>query len=176
MFVAVPNHGTLLADADHMVKMLDRLTTALNLFPTGPIVETLEGIITAVKIVGHGGLKGLAGLASMQPTGSFLKSLNTNKPAGVEYFAMAADYEPTTQGLKALVSGSVDAVVDTVFQNAANDLVVPEAGVYGDNGSGAFPIPNSHLLRLAPTEGIIHTTMFKHAGINARLLDWLTVP
>ena len=35
VFVGVPNNGTALADPDHIVKMLDRLTTALNLFPTG---------------------------------------------------------------------------------------------------------------------------------------------
>ena len=32
VFVAAPNRGTLLADPDHMVEMLDRMTTALNLF------------------------------------------------------------------------------------------------------------------------------------------------
>src|SRR5208282_3676199 len=71
VFCGVPNGGTALADPDHMVDMIDRFTTALTLFPTGPITETFEALITVVKIVGHGALKGLPGLASMRPKGTF---------------------------------------------------------------------------------------------------------
>jgi hypothetical protein len=175
VFVGVPNQGTILADPEHMVQMLDRLTSALNLFPTGAVVEVLEAIITVVKMIGHGALKGLDGLASMRPDGKILKALNAGQPSGVEYFAIAADYEPQAQGLKALVAGSVaDAVLDRVFQKVANDLVVPEPGVYGKNGSGGFPIPDARLLRLAATEGVVHTTMFSHPSTSARLNQWLT--
>jgi hypothetical protein len=175
VFVGVPNQGTILADPEHMVKMLDRLTSALNLFPSGVVAETLEAIVTMVKMIGHGALKGLAGIASMRPDGQFLNTLNAGRAAGVEYFAVAADYEPQEKGLKALVSGSVkDAVVDRVFQQVANDLVVPEPGVYGKNGCGAFPIPRNRLLRLAATEGVVHTTMFSHPSTGAHLTQWLT--
>ena len=56
VFVAVPNQGTALAHPDHMVPMIDRYTTSLNLFPSGPVTETLEALITAVKLIGHGAL------------------------------------------------------------------------------------------------------------------------
>jgi hypothetical protein len=82
VFVGVPNSGTLLAHPDHMMKMIDRFTTALNVFPGGAVTETLEAIITAVKVLAHGALKGLQGLASMQPDGEFLKKLNQGAPAG----------------------------------------------------------------------------------------------
>jgi hypothetical protein len=178
VFVGVPNAGTPLADPEHMVKMIDRLTTALNLFPSGPVAETLEAIITAIKVIGHGALRGLDGLASMRPDGAFLGSLNHGGAPAEGYFAIGADYEPTDQGLKALVTGSTlaDAVLDRVFENTPNDLVVPEPGVFGENGNGAFPIAASHVLQVPAAQGVIHTTLFGHPPVGARLLDWLTPP
>jgi hypothetical protein len=174
VFAGVPNHGTLLAHPDHMVTMIDRLTTALNLFPTGAVTETLEALITAIKVIGHGVLKGLDGLASMNPEGVFLRRLNQGAPAGLTYHAIAADYEPVDQGLAALVTGSVaDAVLDRVFQTVANDLVVPEPGVYGANGSGIFPIAEASVLRIPASEGVIHTTLFGYRQTADRIADWL---
>jgi hypothetical protein len=174
VFVGVPNNGTLLAHPDHMIKMIDRFTTALNVFPTGVVTETLEAIITGVKVIGHGALKGLRGLASMQPEGEFLKKLNQGAPVGSGYYAIAADYEPTSAGLRALVAGSVaDGVLDRVFEGTGNDLVVPEPGVYGANGSGAFPIPDERLLRVKNDAGVIHTTFFGHAPAWRKVAEWL---
>jgi hypothetical protein len=174
VFVGVPNSGTLLAHPDHMMKMIDRFTTALNVFPSGAVTETLEAIITAVKVLAHGALKGLQGLASMQPDGEFLKKLNQGAPAGSGYYAIAADYEPTSPGLRALVAGSVaDGVLDRVFEGIGNDLVVPEPGVYGANGSAAFPIPDERLLRVKNDAGVIHTTLFGHAPAWRKVAEWL---
>ncbi len=185
VFVGVPNAGTPLADADHMVQMLDRLTTALNLFPTGPVTETLEAIITAVKVFAHGGLKGLDGLAAMQPGGKFLSMLNagiaTNGgngsatvAAGAQYFAIGADYEPANDGLKALLRGTVaNAVLDRVFQDVANDLVVPEPGVFGVDDCPTFPIHDDRLLRIPGSEGVIHTTLFGYEKTGSKMLEWL---
>lgn len=174
VFVGAPNHGTLLAHPDHMVKMIDRLTTALNLFPSGPVTKTLEALITAIKVIGHGALKGLDGLASMRPDGDFLRTLNQGSPPGGGYYAIAADYEPEDQGLRALLTGSVrDAVMDRVFEQVANDLVVPEPGVYGENGSGAFPIPDARLIKVPARAGVVHTTFFGYPATSQKLLEWL---
>lgn len=174
VFVGVPNGGTLLTNPDHMVAMIDRLTTALNLFPGGAITETLEAIITTVKVVGHGALGGLDGLASMRPGGEFLTRLNQGAPVGDGYYAIAADYTPTDQGLRALIAGSlVDGVVDRVFEEVGNDLVVPEPGVYGSNGSAAFPIPDSRVLRVPASAGVLHTTFFGHQQACAKISEWL---
>lgn len=175
VFVGVPNRGTVLADPDHMVAFLDRYTSVLNLFPAGPVSEVLEGIITAVKMVGRGALGGLDGLAAMRPDGPFLRALNAGPPPEADYFAVAADYEPVDAGLRALVTGTVkDAVADRVFQDVANDLVVPEPGVWDDNGSAGFPIPAERTLRLPPGAGVVHTTLFGHPGTGERLTRWLT--
>lgn len=172
--VGVPNAGTLLAHPDHMVKLLDRVTTSLNLFPSGPVTETLEAIITAVKVIGHGALGGLDGLASMNPSGKFLSELNQGPASDTLYHAIAADYEPTDEGLKALIAGKVaDAVADRVFGNDANDLVVPLAGAFGANGCGAFPIPDERVAQLPATAGVMHTQLFGHPQTGKKLLEWL---
>lgn len=93
-----------------MVKMIDRMTTALNLFPSGPVSETLEVLLTAIKVIGHGALKGLDGLASMRPDGDCIGRLNRGKREPLSddggYYAVAADFEPTHQWLRALVTGN----------------------------------------------------------------------
>jgi len=175
VFVGVPNNGTLLAHPDHMVSMIDRFTTALNLFPTGPVTETLEALITVIKVIGHGALKSLDGLASMHPEGAFLAALNQGEADGAAYHALAADYEPADQGLKTLISGTLaDAALDRIFQDVANDLVVPEPGVYAANGSGAFPIDDvRRKLQLPASSGVMHTTFFGSREVREQLLRWL---
>lgn len=176
VFLGVPNNGTLLAHPDHMVQMLDRFTTVLNLLPTGLVTETLEAMLTVLKVVGHGTLDGLAGLAAMQPGGTFLNTLNRGSEDGSNYYAIASDYEPSGEGLKALLTGSVaDAVMDRVFKRMPNDLVVPEPGVYGENGSSAFPIAETRRLQVPVDAGVIHTTLFDYPQTNAKLLEWLVV-
>ena len=138
------------------------------------MTETLEALITALKVIGHGALQGLGGLASMDPAGAFLGKLNTGAPQGVEYYAVAADYEPTGQGIRILLTGAADAVLDRVFDEKANDLVVPESGVYEANGCQVFPIPDERVFLIAPNQGVVHTTMFGHAPATDKLLAWLS--
>jgi hypothetical protein len=173
VLVGVPNAGTPLADAAHMVAMLDRFTTALNLFPSGPVAETLEAIVTVVKVLGHGLLRGLDGLAAMSPGSAFLSGLNAAGASGERYHAIAADFEPNDEGLRALLTGAANAVLDRVFGDTANDLVVPEPGVYQVEGSSAFPIPPGRLERVPASQGVDHTTLFAHPPVGERLLGWL---
>ena len=174
VFAGVPNAGTALAEADHMVQMIDRLTTAFSLFPEGPVTEVLEALITAVKVLGHAGLKGLPGLAAMDPHGAYLSKLNKPDarfvPAG---YAIAADYEPTEPAMRALVADGVDAVMDSVFDDVPNDLVVPQPGVFEKNGGKAFPLPLDRVLQIAPSEGVMHTTLFRHRPAQEKILEWL---
>lgn len=172
-FVGVPNQGTLLANPDHIVDMIDRLTTALNLVPPGSPADWLEGLLIGVKIIGHGALSALVGLHSMHPQSQFLKTINHGGRRDADYLAVAANYEPTDQGLKSLVSRSATALVDSVFEEAENDLVVPELGVYNVNGSDSFPIPAERRLRLPASAGVMHTTMFRNPGVVRWLGEWV---
>ena len=174
VFAGVPNRGTVLAQADHMIEMIDRLTTVLNLVPPGGVADVFEGILIAVKIIGHGALKALGGLQSMCPHGDFLKQLNAGGRKDSEYFGIAANYEPTDRGLRSIVTRTADAVVDRIFVQDENDLVVPEHGVYETNGSESFPIPADRCLRLPSSAGVMHTDMFGNAQVVRQILAWLS--
>ena len=174
VYAGVPNQGTQLAQPDHMVKMIDRLTSAMNLFPTGPVTEFLEALITAVKVIGHAGLKGLNGLAAMDPAGQFIKSLNNPADVSAVGYAIAADFEPADAGMKELIAGSVvDSIMDRVFEGVKNDLVVPYPGVFEKNGGAGFPIPTAQLLQVPANAGVMHTTLFGYEPTNQKLLEWL---
>ncbi|KIQ25692.1 hypothetical protein RT97_23285 [Variovorax paradoxus] len=174
VFGATPNSGTVLADPDHMVAMVDRLTTLLALFPAGPVAETLEALITVVKVIAHGALKGLDGLASMRPEGAFLGRVNASAAAApADYFAIASNYSATDTGLRGLVAGGKDLLLDTVFGKAGNDLVVPTDGVFQKNGSSRFPLDARRVLLFEPGEGVSHTTLFQNPKVSERLLEWL---
>ncbi|MDY6832923.1 MAG: hypothetical protein SWC96_13990, partial [Thermodesulfobacteriota bacterium] len=63
--------------------------------------------------------------------------------------------------------------MDRVFQNVPNDLVVPEPGVYSENGNMAFPIADARCLKAPADAGVMHTTMFGYSPASAKLLEWL---
>jgi hypothetical protein len=112
VFGATPNSGTVLADPDHMVAMVDRLTTS--------------------------------------------------------------NYSAIDTGLRGLVAGGKDLLLDAVFGEAGNDLVVPTDGVFQTNGSSRFPVDAGRILLLEPREGASHTMLFQNARVSERLLEWLT--
>jgi pimeloyl-ACP methyl ester carboxylesterase len=176
VFAGVPNSGTVLVDPDHMVNMVDRLTTVLTLAPAGPVAETLEALVIVIKMVGHGALKGLQGLVSMHPAGPFLSTLNHAGGRLADYFAVTSNYEPTDEGLRGLVLGVADNLVDYVFGDAENDLVVPTDGVWARNGGAGFPLREDRVFTLDPSFGGTHTNLFPHQAVADKLLEWLTQP
>lgn len=170
-FVGAANAGTILTEPEHMMQMIDRFTTAVDLLPDGPATYILEGIITAVKVVGHGGLKSLDGLASMNPIGDYLSGLNGQSNGKASYYGITADFEPKGTAFSALALK--DALMDRIFGDTANDLVVPTAGVY-ESGSPCFPIVDADLLKLPATAGVVHTTYFSAPQVQQQLRSWLT--
>jgi pimeloyl-ACP methyl ester carboxylesterase len=169
VFVATPNAGTVLADGEHIGALVDRYTTILNLFPDNGVTEALEAVITVVKHLAVGALTGLDGLAAMRPGGPYLASLNREDAGSASYRVLAADYEPTNPGLKSLVR---DGVMDRIFGEVENDLVVPTAGVWEGNGATGFPVDERQVF--APSDGIQHSGFFHHPAARERLLHWLT--
>ena len=151
-----------------MGDFVDSYTNLLNFLPSNGATEILEGVITVVKMLAVGVLRGLPGLQSMVPNGGFLTQLNTS-PVGIDkYFALASDYTPTDPGLKAWAANRL---LDRVFQKAANDLVVPMLGVYDKNGCGYFPIADK--LVYGQGDGISHTTYFGEPRTQEKILGWL---
>lgn len=169
VLVGVPNAGTALANPAHMTEMLDRYTTAINLIPVRAAQEVLEGIITLVKLLGHGALTGLDGLASMDPEGQFQTWFSTGAPSSATYYAVTADYEPSASGVKAFLANKV---MDGIFGKSPNDLVVPTTGVYAPSHPG-FPIPSERVLQFPGDAGVTHVSYFREPGTVAKLREWL---
>jgi hypothetical protein len=152
------------------------LTSILNLAPPGPaqtVTEVLEAIITAVKVIGHAALNGLPGLTAMAPGGDFLRKLNDTTAANADFYGIAADFEPKGS-LRELVKRAADVVLDRVFKDQPNDLVVPTAGVF-QAGDG-FRVVDQRVLRIEPRWGIEHCHYFGHPRTSERLLEWLLAP
>ena len=67
VFVAAPNAGTILTDAKYLGDLIDTYTNLLNFLPDTGVVEVIEGVITVMKQLAVGTLKGLDGLQAMLP-------------------------------------------------------------------------------------------------------------
>lgn len=179
VFVGTPNAGTLLAQPDHMMSMIDRYTTALNIMPTGPVTEILEAIICTVKVVAHATMEALDGLMSMNPDGDYLKLVNRPGNTATRYYAIAANFEPNTPetaALKTIIKHKVgDTVVDRIFKDAHNDLVVPTDGVFTAGGP-TFPLAETSRLIFPAERAIWHSAYFEQPETTERLRQWLTQP
>jgi hypothetical protein len=170
IFVAAPNAGTDLVDTKYIGDLIDSYTNILEFFPDNGVTDVLEGIITVAKQIAVTTVKGLEGLQSMLPGGSFLRELNKGTRDDKRYFALASDYEPTNQGLFAFAK---DRLMDRIFQNRQNDLVVPTGGVFDANGSDFFPIAERYVFPSA--EGVPHSGYFANSMARSRIREWLAV-
>ena len=94
--------------------------------------------------------------------------LNSLSNCDSRYFAVASNYEPTNAGLAAFVR---DRLLDRVFKNAENDLIVPTAGVYEANGGSGFPIKARFVL--PAVESVPHTAYFGTPAARSKILEWL---
>jgi len=164
VFAAAPNAGTVLADAEHLGDLLDSYANLMN-FAAVPLVA--DAVITVVKHAAVGALRGLDGLQAMSPQGEFLKWLNSASSDTGRYYAMSGDFEPDNHGWKKFAA---DRLMDRIFQEP-NDLVVPTAGVYAENGSNRFPITNR--LEFGESDGVHHSGYFGNPTARDQLLAWL---
>lgn len=168
VFVGTPNAGTRLADEACIGDYIDTATNLLDALPTNGVTDALGYVLTGVKLLATGLWTGLKGLQSMQPGGPFGAWLNAGDRGETAYFALTSDYTPTHPRLASLVANRL---VDQVFRQARNDMVVPTDGVYEANGSGYFPIEAQ--LVLGADDGVAHTQFFQHGRSTAQIAAWL---
>lgn len=173
VFVGATNAGTALADDDHMIAMIDRFTTIAKFIPQGTAKNIVDALVLVVKVLGHGFLADLEGLRAMNPHAEFISAINVAGGPTVDYFAIASDFEPKPDTPFLSLTRAEDLAMDSVFENAANDLVVPRDGVFAKNGATGFPIGDARCLKFGPADAVIHTEFFAEPRTGAQLLEWL---
>jgi hypothetical protein len=172
VMVGVPNGGTALADKDHMIGMINRLTTIAKIFPSRAATIVVDALVAAVKTLAHALLDDMAGLRAMNPSEQFVKAINSELSGSAELFAIASNFEPPPGTPLFSLSRVSDAAADVAFGRAENDLVVPTEGAFAVAAPG-FPVPDARRFVFPPTAGVIHTDYFSQADTQSRLTEWL---
>jgi len=167
--VATPNQGTALADRDHLGDLIDRVTNLLELIPDNAVTDAVTIVISVVKQLAVGAFGGLHGLTAMAPGGPWLGELNQSRPVTATYHAIASNYEPAPGSPLARLSR--DRVVDFVFERLGNDLIVPEAGVYSENGGAGFPVGG--FVSFSSAKSVDHSSYWTSPEVHAKFDEWL---
>lgn len=177
-FAGTPNQGSPLADARHMVELIDVFTNLLTNFPDGPALYSIEVILALVKLMAHAFDAELPGVAAMGTEGYIRQVLNRAMPPApgppARYAAAASRYEPSPESDSAFFTARfADWVMDRVFtadgRPVDNDLVVPAEGVFAANGAPAFPIANP--LVFAPSDRVWHCGYFSEPRLLHRMCE-----
>ena len=134
VFVGTPNYGTALADPNNIPGALNRLANISTLVPGAGL--SIAGVLSWAAYVAEAGFKALPGLADMCPGSDLLLALNHPSPATVppvtsDYFAIQSNYTPDRNSSlgKVILDNVANTVVDRLFKNDRNDLIVPTLGV-----------------------------------------------
>jgi hypothetical protein len=69
VFVAGPNAGTVLADAEHLGDLVDRYTNLLAFFPDNGVTDVLEAVITVVTQLAVAAVRDWTAWGRCGPTG-----------------------------------------------------------------------------------------------------------
>jgi len=175
LLMASPNQGTILADGEHGMDLVDRYTNLLTFLPDNAYTLILEGLLAVVKLLFHGTVQGVPGVSCLNPRGDYLRRLNTSPAHRVTYYALTADFMPDAPGLLARFWKRVEGkLVDSVF-GEANDSVVPTRGSYeaGPNSPG-FPIPPERRVIYGKETRVNHSAYFSNAAANQQIVAWLS--
>ena len=149
----------------------------MQFLPDGPVEIAIKLLLTAVKAFAHAGLKYLPGLAAQAPDGDFLKWLRSQDPRVTEHFALAADFEPVANEWRALVAETIEnELMDKVFKEAKNDLIVPTLGVGQTTHGLGFPVDAARRFAFPANAGVTHTNFFGNPTTIEKLMNWLEVP
>ncbi|HMG29911.1 MAG TPA: alpha/beta hydrolase [Jiangellaceae bacterium] len=170
VMVGTPNAGTVLADPEHLGTLLDRVTNLIQLVPDNPVTDTVDVVLTVLKQLAVGAFGGLDGLISMDPNGSYLREfLNQPTTTASTYRAVASNFEPAQGSPLARTARNV--IVDVVFGNSENDLIVPTEGVYHVSGLDGFAPADPLVFPAAAA--VDHSSFWVQEAFAQKVLEWL---
>lgn len=177
ILVAGPNRGTILADGDNWIALADRYTNFITKLPDNAYTLTMEGILTFVKVMAHGALAGLPGLACLNPGGDYLKRLNAATQPPTVYHSIGASFTPADPGMIAQLCKRVgDKLVDRIF-GEDNDGVVPAEGTFSTGGAASpFNPSPEHRRVYSLDDRMNHCNYFAQEVVRRQIGAWLTAP
>ena len=174
ILVASPNRGTILTDKDNWVKLIDSYTNIITTLPDNVGTIILEGVVTLVKVIGGGALKGLPGLQAMLPDGDHLKRLNNTDKVETVYYAIGADYVPNDEKVLARYGKRILMKALSKLFGEDCDMVVPTDGSFSTGkDNGGFPIPKERQKLFMLEQDVNHCTYFTHSIVNKKIVSWL---
>jgi len=177
--VGTPNRGTPLVDPQHLDAYLSVLIHAARARARTGLRAATASALHVARCAVVGMLDRLVGLRSMQLRGDFLAQLaawERERTAG-SILAIAAAAEAPDAGPQTGLESLTAVLTGRVF-GEDNDVVVPTAGAFGDNGSPAFPLPPERVLvvreedRTAELE-LLHSKYFALPVVREALVRWL---
>lgn len=176
VFIAAPNRGTALTDANRLADYIEAYTNLINFGPAAPagaagsVKEILEVLVEIAKLLAVGVAPGLSGLESMLPNGPFLAWLNSGSTGKTKYCALGSDFEPLgNPGQKDWLEERIDGI----FNPDKNDSIVPTDGVRDLTKPSGFPIPAGDSLILQKSQGVDHGGFFQNPDSQVKIAAWL---
>ena len=158
--------GTPIADREHMVQLVNRLTN-LSYLVFG---STLPFMSTAVKILGTVAKLALKvpGIADQDPNSDFIRNLNRDKAFNYDkMFFVGANYQPTEKIAKRLFDRQRDRFI---FKNQNNDVLAPTRGAIGMGPDGKFA---KHHLLLNSSSNTNHFSYWKNDEVLKELFRFM---
>lgn len=153
VFVATPNAGTPLAEPQRIPEFVDRIANYVNMLPDAALTIASGALLSLAGAAAEVALPRLPGIADQAP-GSLLLQMLAPPPGGSDRFnAFSSDYEPQGD----LVDVIKDGVVDRIFCNAKNDLVVPSDGVAT---TPYFALPKERTVAFSSERSVHHSAFF----------------
>lgn len=194
VYVGSTLNGTLLASRKHWGDLLDLYTNtaagAVQL--AGSLIGAAPGAAAAAQIIkGLGGFAKLVveagtddavlpGLASMVPESPAIKTLHDGSYSEAKaYYSIGANFEPTAQhrGLKkGFLARIGNGVIDQLFKNTKNDLVVDTPSMTRIGASKNTTISDAQAFRFSDNAGVYHTVYFAQKQTINKLDEWLVKP
>jgi hypothetical protein len=173
VFIATPNRGTILTNANHLADYIGSYINLLNFGPVNGAKEILEVVVEIAKLVAVGVAPGLIGLESMLPGGPFLTWLNSGATGDATYYALASDFEPIANPG---ASDWSEERIDAIFGTDKNDSIVPTDGVWDPIKPGSFPILETTRRLILPEDlGVDHGGFFQNQESREQIATWLSL-
>ncbi|MET1003827.1 MAG: CHAT domain-containing protein, partial [Acidimicrobiia bacterium] len=167
-FVATPNEGTPLCDADQLQRFVDRFTNLLAFVPDNPVTDVIDAVGSVAATLALRATEGLVGLRAMDPNGEYLRDLAQRPGNGARYRAITSNFDPTAN--TKLGDRLRDAAIDKLF-GAANDLIVPTASAYGSKERPLVEPENRYEFDMK--QGVDHSSFWDKAQFAECIDRWL---